>query len=118
MAFPTLGAPAPAIGAKVSDIAIWLSKARDVVNNIMRGKLNVLGTLTLTANAATTTLTDTRIGGSTVFLLQAHDSQRGCGDRRRHTVFRDTCAGFRRGKSREQRASRSHFQLYPDRIAP
>lgn len=35
------------------------------VNRLNQGKLNAVTTLTLTANAASTTLTDTRIGGLT-----------------------------------------------------
>lgn len=41
-----------------------------VVNNLNNGKMNNTGTLTLTANAATTTLTDSRLGPfSTVLLM-------------------------------------------------
>jgi hypothetical protein len=35
------------------------------VNRLLQGKLNAVTTLTLTANAASTTLTDKRIGGAT-----------------------------------------------------
>jgi hypothetical protein len=35
------------------------------VNRLLQGKLNAVATLTLTANAASTVLTDTRIGGAT-----------------------------------------------------
>jgi hypothetical protein len=47
----------------------WLRDVRDVVNNIMRGKMNNTGSVTLTANSATTTLQDPRIGGGTVVTL-------------------------------------------------
>jgi len=40
-----------------------------VVNNLLAGKMNVVGSLTITANAASTTLTDSRIGTSSVVLL-------------------------------------------------
>lgn len=40
-----------------------------VLANAMQGKLNVVGSLTLTANAATTTLTDSRIGPNSTVLL-------------------------------------------------
>jgi hypothetical protein len=40
-----------------------------VVNNLLAGKMNNTGTLTITANAATTTLTDSRIGANSVILL-------------------------------------------------
>lgn len=40
-----------------------------VVNNIMLGKMNVYGTVTLAANSATTTLNDVRIGAESVVLF-------------------------------------------------
>ncbi len=41
-----------------------------VANNTLAGKLNNTGTFTVTANAATTTLTDSRIGAnSTIYLM-------------------------------------------------
>lgn len=40
-----------------------------VLNNMLQGKTNNTGTLTVTANAATTTLTDSRIGATSVILL-------------------------------------------------
>ena len=40
-----------------------------VVNNIMNGKINSTGTLTCTASAATTAVTDQRAGKTSVILL-------------------------------------------------
>lgn len=40
-----------------------------VLQGAMQGKLNNTGSLTLTANAATTTLTDPRIGNNSAILL-------------------------------------------------
>lgn len=40
-----------------------------VLNNVLQGKLNNTGTLTITANAASTTLTDPRIGANSAVLL-------------------------------------------------
>jgi len=40
-----------------------------VLNNVLSGKLNNSGSLTLTANAATTTVSDQRIGSNSVILL-------------------------------------------------
>jgi len=40
------------------------------INNILRGKLNNTGTVTLTASSATSTLTDIRIGKDSVIFLQ------------------------------------------------
>lgn len=48
----------------------WLKGLKDVVGNILRGKLNCTGTVTLTPSVATTTITDGKIGGGTVVLLQ------------------------------------------------
>jgi len=42
---------------------------RVAFNSMLAGKLNCAGSVTLTANATSTTLTDTRIGGSSVILF-------------------------------------------------
>lgn len=52
------------------DVADHIVRLADAINNILRGKLNNAGSLTLTANSATTTLTDIRIGADSVILLQ------------------------------------------------
>lgn len=79
MSFRTLDTPPsttvappnlPVLAGVVAKVIIWLGQARDVINNIMRGKLNCTGTVTLAAGAATTTLSDALIGGSSVVLLQ------------------------------------------------
>ena len=55
---------------KNDDSDIVLLKMADVVNNILQGKLNNNGVVTLAANSATTTLTDARIGpNSTISLM-------------------------------------------------
>lgn len=43
----------------------WQRLSEDVVNNLMQGKNNANGTITLAASSATSTLTDRRIGGDT-----------------------------------------------------
>jgi len=54
----------------------WASEAdhrgrlADAINNILRGKLNITGEVTLTASSATTTLTDPRIGSGSVIVMQ------------------------------------------------
>lgn len=48
--------------------AAWFA-IRTALNNILLGKLNCTGTVTLNAGATSTTLTDTRIGGSSVILF-------------------------------------------------
>lgn len=46
-----------------------IDKLLEVTNNILAGKLNNTGTITLNANAATTTMTDSRIGSNSMISL-------------------------------------------------
>lgn len=59
------------LGVKTSsdDHDAWLIEVTNVLNNVLKGKLNNTSTVTLTANAATTTLTDSRIGANSVISL-------------------------------------------------
>jgi hypothetical protein len=41
----------------------------EAVNNILEGKINPLGSVTLTANSTTTTMTDRRIGPNSVIIF-------------------------------------------------
>jgi hypothetical protein len=61
----------PGVTVESSDEALQRRQIVEVVNNLLRGKMNVVSTLTLTANAATTTLTDSRIGPNSAILLMA-----------------------------------------------
>jgi hypothetical protein len=71
MSFRNLDSPPPgAVAANPAELArllgavvAWLAKLREVVNNVMRGKINATLDVTLTANAASTTVSDARIGG-------------------------------------------------------
>ena len=47
----------------------WQRLSVEVVNGMMTGKHNATGTITLTANQATTTITDPRIGVDTKIIL-------------------------------------------------
>ena len=47
----------------------FLTQVRDVVNNLLRGKLNATLDVTLNANAASTTVQDPRIGGASGIYL-------------------------------------------------
>ncbi len=49
----------------------YLGRLREVVNNLLRGKLNATRDVTLTANAATTIVNDPRIGGTSSLQLMA-----------------------------------------------
>lgn len=60
----------PVLPPRWSDIPEHLRKIVTAVNNILRGKTNNTGSLTLTANAASTALSDDRIGINSVILLQ------------------------------------------------
>ena len=51
----------PGVPGYLPDAQAWLRKMASVVNNLLIGKLNVGGTVTLTANVASTTLTDARL---------------------------------------------------------
>ena len=56
----------------VADAALMLRRLQEAVNALGSGRSNAIGTLTLTANAASTTLTDRRIGvDSRVVLIPA-----------------------------------------------
>ena len=52
------------------DINDFLRKVVLAINNILRGKTNNTGSVILTENSATSTLTDIRIGINSVILLQ------------------------------------------------
>ncbi len=61
----------PAMDQKQAPLKGWLEGFRRVANNMMRGKTNNVGSVTLTANAASTTLNDPLIGGSSRVHLSA-----------------------------------------------
>lgn len=43
----------------------YMTQLVNVINNIMQGKMNITGDVTLTASAATTTVTDPRVSPNT-----------------------------------------------------
>ena len=49
----------------------YLGRLREVVNNVLRGKLNATRDLTLSPGAAATVLNDPRIGGASSIQLMA-----------------------------------------------
>lgn len=55
----------------MSDPIEWLRQTEPIVNGIMQGRTNNYGTVTLSANAASTTVTETRgrIGSNAVILF-------------------------------------------------
>ena len=57
------------MGGVLAPVITYLQRIREVVNNILQGKVNVTLAVTLQANAASTTITDPRIGGSSAILL-------------------------------------------------
>lgn len=62
----------PIIPTYMVDLAIWVRKMADAINEMRVGKINTTNTVTLTANAASTTVTDLRVGKDTkVFLTPA-----------------------------------------------
>ena len=80
MSFRTLDTPPsttvappnlPVLAGVVAKVIVWLGQARDVINNIMRGKTNNGGSVTLTASSTSTTLADPLIGGSSKLFFTA-----------------------------------------------
>lgn len=63
------GAGYPGVPPDSGDEKRHRRQITEVVNNILTGKMNNTGSLTITANAATTTLTDSRLGANSVVLL-------------------------------------------------
>jgi hypothetical protein len=58
-----------AVPTDLSDQEAWLKLIARALNSILQGKTNNTGTVTLTANAGSTTLTDARIGANSVISL-------------------------------------------------
>lgn len=52
-----------------SDIEKWTQNVREVIANIMDGKISATGNVTLTASATSTTISDRRIGPNSCVLL-------------------------------------------------
>ena len=64
------GAPS-ALMPFFQQVAGYLGRLREVVNNLLRGKLNATRDVTLTANATSTIVNDPRIGGTSSIQLMA-----------------------------------------------
>ena len=60
---------APAQTASTSTILAWVKDVADIITAMQRGRHNNVGTVTLTANAATTTLTDARIAADSAVII-------------------------------------------------
>jgi hypothetical protein len=54
------------VPTSLDDVPQWLRLIAVAINNLLQGKSLNTGNVTLTANSATTTLTDDRIGPNTV----------------------------------------------------
>ena len=59
----------PTVPLSIPDQGQHLRLVSTSLNNTINGKLNSTGTITLAANATTTTLTDARIGGNSVIIF-------------------------------------------------
>lgn len=68
MAFRSLPAP-PDLPPTFIRLFAWLKDLVTVLGKTQQGKLNCAGSVTLTANAASTTLNDPRIGAESVILF-------------------------------------------------
>lgn len=67
-AVPTSGKRPPSFD-EVADIG-WVRRIADAANNLLKGKMNVVLSITLAANAASTTITDARISVYSALILQ------------------------------------------------
>lgn len=56
----------PSVPRKWFDVSDHLTRLADAINAVLQGKTNNTGTVTLTANQATTTLNDMKIGINSV----------------------------------------------------
>lgn len=61
----------PGVPPFTGNVPSWIQRAYTVIDNLLLGKTNNVTTLTLTANAASTTLTDPRISFQSVITLVA-----------------------------------------------
>lgn len=59
----------PNVPLSMPDNSVHLRLVSSTLNNTIDGKLNSTGTITLTASATSTTLSDARIGGNSVILF-------------------------------------------------
>lgn len=59
----------PQVPLSIPDTGQHLRLVSTSLNNTINGKLNSTGSITLTASATSTTLTDARIGGNSVILF-------------------------------------------------
>jgi hypothetical protein len=59
----------PTVPLSIPDTGQHLRLVSTSLNNTINGKLNSTGSITLTASATSTTLTDARIGGNSVILF-------------------------------------------------
>jgi hypothetical protein len=53
----------------VREIVEWQKQTVDIINGILLGKINTVGTFTLGASVASTTMTDSRVGAETSVIL-------------------------------------------------
>lgn len=59
----------PGVPNYLPDHAEWIKRAARMLNNLLIGKMNVSGLVTLRDNQTTTTIEDSRIGVETAVLL-------------------------------------------------
>ena len=62
--FPSL--KSPSIFADFASLNPWLRNVYEVVSSVRHGKMDCVGTITLTASVASTTLTDSRLSPQSV----------------------------------------------------
>jgi hypothetical protein len=59
----------PAVPTTAATWREWLTKVSTTLNEVLRGRLNVVGTFTLSASMTSSTLTDDRISLNSIIVL-------------------------------------------------
>jgi len=67
--YPFLHLPSPTQFSNLSEVASYLRRQWDALQSMRKGKLECVTTLTLAANAATTTITDIRLSPQSVVVF-------------------------------------------------
>lgn len=77
----------------------WVRRIAEVVNNILKGKMNVTLSVTLTANAGSTTVIDARIGVGSALLFMPLTA---------HAAAEIAAGGFYVSAQKNQQATLTH----------
>lgn len=70
LGFPTISRSGPCGKEPTAADLGWVERIAATVNNLLKGKMNAVTKITLTANSATTTFNDPRIGQDSILVFQ------------------------------------------------